>query len=91
MSTSVEGRQGRPYEGGMFADITPVEVERFTAQGVLFDGTLTDTQVINVWWRWTTADDTAEANLREIAELRLTDTTASPLTQRIAAYLLGES
>lgn len=92
MMTTIEGRRRRSKMGlDGFADITTAPVVEMTSTAVTFDGTLTAQQIKDVRWRFTSIDDADEAERRDIAALVATDTTASPLTQRLAAYLLGES
>jgi hypothetical protein len=69
MSTSIEARQARALNYQSFAHITSTPLVAFDSNGLLFDGTLTDTEIGDVWWYATSADDTDQAKREELAAL----------------------
>lgn len=86
-ATSIEGTQAQPLRLDLFADITDRPLIGWTAEGVLFAGDLTDEQVSDVWWRYTSRDAADETARRHLADLLAADDPG--LCAALVNYVLG--
>lgn len=87
MSTSIEGRVVRPIGPDTFADITDAPVVAVTRDGLLFDGDLTPDQVVDVWERMTSADDTDQQRRHDLRTA--CESGATNVVELLVAYVLG--
>ena len=67
MSTSIQARQARSLGYDSFTHITSVPLLDFDPDGLLFDGTLTDIEIGDVWWYVTSTDDADRVARQSIA------------------------
>lgn len=86
-ATSIEGEQAQPLRLDLFADITDQPLIGWTTDGVLFAGELTDEQISDVWWRYTSRGPVDETKRRDLADkLAAND---PQLCAALVSYVLG--